>query len=236
MFEFKYKENIEKCYNLLTIKEIYQDDYSVIDIKKSDELIDLSPCIGIYQEVCYFKNKNINKDIDLVFKLNKNLHNNKKKIEKETIDSKILYLTTLITQQQRYVNQVESPFVTESDSIKLKNRLSLYFSEDEKVQVDCKIKFKQEKLSTVEFAAIGYADVVKNNVVYKLKFVTEVSHEDFLQCACYMIALKLKKGVLLNTKNNQMFEIKIQNEKKFMNAVVNTITKGKIKKYYGETI
>lgn len=236
MFEFKYKEDIEKCYNLLNIKEIYYDDYSVIDIKNADELIDLSPCIGIYQEVCFFKKKNIDKDIKLVFELNKELVYYKKNIKKDTIDGKILYLTSLETRQQRYVNQIKPPFVSEKDSIRIKNRLSKHFSEDDNVQIDCKIEFKESKLSSLSFEAIGYADVVKNNVVYELKFVSELAHEHFLQCACYMIALKLKKGIVFNTRNNQMYEIRIQNKKKFMNAVVNTITKGKIKKYYGDAI
>lgn len=235
MFDFKYKEDIEECYKLLKIKEIINNDYSIIDIKNSDELIDLSPCIGIYQEVCFFKNKCVDKDIELVFKINKDLRyfSNKKAI---TIDEKILYLTALQTKQQRYVNQVNVPFVSKEDSIKIKNRLSQYFSKDETVQVDCKIVFKESKDSFNSFEAIGLADVVKNNIVYELKFVNEISHENFLQCACYQIALKLNKGIIINTRNNQVYEVNIKNKKKFMNAVVNAITKGKIKRYFGDAI
>ena len=43
---------------------------------------------------------------------------------------------------------------------------------------------------------------VKDNTVYELKFVNELTHEHFLQCACYIIALNLKKGVLWNTRTN----------------------------------
>ncbi len=233
MFEFKYKENIEECYNLLSIKEINNDDHSIIDIKNTDELIDLSPCIGIYQEVCFFKKKNIDKDIKLALELNDRLVNYNKR-KSDTIDRKILYLTSLETHQLRYVNQIKIPFISKKDSRSIKYRLSKYFSENDNVQVYCKIIFKESKLSTLSFMAIGYADVVKNNVVYELKFVSELSHEHFLQCACYMIGLKLNKGILFNTRNNQMYEISIPNKKKFMNAVVNTITKGEIKKYYGD--
>ena len=76
------------------------------------------------------------------------------------------------------------------------------------------------------------ADVVKNGVVYELKFVSELSHEHFLQCACYMIALKLETGILWNTRKNEMYEIKIPNRENFMDSVVNTITKGVIKKHF----
>ena len=235
MFDFKYKEDIEDCYSLLKTKEILNADCSIIDIKSTDELIDLSPCIGIYQEVCYFKNKNIDKDIDLVFQLNKDLSYDKRDGKKIiTIDEKILYLTSLETRQQRYVNQVKSPFGCDEDSDKIKKRLASYFSKDENVQVDCKIEFKKSAKSNESFNAIGFADVVKDDIVFELKFVSELSHEHFLQCACYMIALKLKKGILLNTRDNKMYEITIPNKKKFMNAVVKTITKGKIERYYGD--
>ena len=235
MFDFKYKEDIEDCYSLLKTKEILNADCSIIDIKSTDELIDLSPCIGIYQEVCYFKNKNIDKDIDLAFQLNKDLSYDKRDGKKIlTIDEKILYLTSLETRQQRYFNQVKSPFVCDEDSDKIKKRLASFFSKDENVQVDCKIEFKKSAKSNGSFNAIGFADVVKDDIVFELKFVSELSHEHFLQCACYMIALKLKKGILLNTRDNIMYEITIPNKKKFMNAVVKTITKGKIERYYGD--
>lgn len=234
MFEFKYKEDIEECYNLLKLEEIINEDCNIIDIKSSDELIDLSPCIGIYQKVCFFTYKDIDKDIKLVFDLNKNLFYNKNILKKNTIDQKILYLTSLNTKQQRYVNQVIPPFVSEDDSNRIKNRLAQHFSREEDVQIDCRIEFRESDSAEVSFEAVGFADVVKNNIVYVIKFVGELSHENFLECACYMIALKLEKGVLLNTRNNQMYELEIPNKNEFMNAVVKTITKGKIKRYYSD--
>ena len=73
--------------------------------------------------------------------------------------------------------------------------------------------------------------MVKNDVVYELKYVSQLSHENFLQCACYIIALKLKKGILWNTKDNSMFEITIPNVEDFLNATVRAITKNQVKKY-----
>ncbi len=48
MFDFKYKEDLEKCYSLLEINKLEQADHSIINVKSTDGLIDLSPCIGIY--------------------------------------------------------------------------------------------------------------------------------------------------------------------------------------------
>ena len=55
MFDFKYKEDVEKCFSLLKIQKLKPKDNSLINIKSTDGLIDLSPCIGIYQEAVFLK-------------------------------------------------------------------------------------------------------------------------------------------------------------------------------------
>lgn len=54
----------------------------------------------------------------------------------------------------------------------------------------------------------------------------------FLQCVCYMIAQGAKKGILWNIRTNDMYEISIPNEAKFLDAVAKTVTKRQMKKYY----
>lgn len=54
MFDFKYKEDVEKCFSQLKIDKLKPKDGSPINIKSTDDLIDLSPCIGIYQEAVFF--------------------------------------------------------------------------------------------------------------------------------------------------------------------------------------
>ena len=81
--------------------------------------------------------------------------------------------------------------------------------------------------------AHGRVDVLKDDVVYELKFVSELSHENFLQCASYIVAMRLEKGILWNTRNNQAFEIRVPDRKAFLDEVVNTVTKGYLNKYTG---
>ncbi len=50
MFDFKQKEHIEECYKMLSVNKIEITDKTVIDIKNSDGLIDLSPCVGINEQ------------------------------------------------------------------------------------------------------------------------------------------------------------------------------------------
>ncbi len=64
-----------------------------------------------------------------------------------------------------------------------------------------------------------------------MKFVSELTHEHFIQCASYVVAMGMKKGILWNTRDNTLYEITVPNKTLFMDAVTNAITKGAIKKY-----
>lgn len=232
MFDFKFREDIEKCYSLLDTKPIETEDRSVIEVKNRDGMIDLSPCIGIYQEAMYFNDYQIDDDIELYVLI----HNNKKslwdeKMKGRNLENKILFLVSLETNQARYRTQVDLPFINDNSKEMLAERLSTRLEKDEKVQVECNIDFFSAD-GKKAFSARGFADVVKDNVVYELKFVSELSYEHFMQCACYMIALNLEKGIIWNTRDNKAFEVRIPDRKRFLDAVVNAVTKNQIKEYY----
>jgi Ni2+-binding GTPase involved in maturation of urease and hydrogenase len=234
MFDFKYKEDIEKCHSLLKIESLtVPEDISEIQIKSKDGLIDLSPCIGLFQEAVFFNRYNIDESIKLWLDLNKD----KKFLytaedRRSPIDKKILILTSLQTSQNRYRNQVDIPYVSVSDSRQIFERLKTLFTVDETVQFPCAIDFSDRRNGRCLFSARGFADVVKDNVVYELKFVSELTHEHFLQCACYVVALGLEEGVIWNTRTNARYKIKIQDKNEFLDAVTKTITKGFLKKYH----
>ena len=112
------------------------------------------------------------------------------------------------------------------------DRLKTHLNKDEDAQVECQIDFSNQENGEVKFSARGFADVVKDNIVYELKFVSELTHEHFLQCACYMAAMNLQKGILWNTRDNTSYEIEIPERKVFLNAVAKAVTKGAIENYY----
>lgn len=231
MFDFKYKENIEECFSKLSICRLKRSDNSVINVNERDELIDLSPCIGIYQESMFFSNYDINSELNFAFLMHPGQAYLREKIYELSLEEKILFLVSLETKQRRYRTQVSKKLVTEDEQNQLFNRLSTVFRRDENIQVECSIPFYVNPNTKNKFIARGLADVVKDNVVYELKYVSQLSHENFLQCACYIIALGLKKGILWNTKDNSMFEITIPNVEDFLNATVRAITKNQIKEY-----
>lgn len=232
MFDFKYKESIEECYNHLTIKKLDIPDKSIIEIKSSDEMIDLSPCIGIYQEAIFFNNYDIDKEIEYSVALHPDRPPLKYSLN-STLEEKVLYLTAYETYQDRYVTQVEKPFINDEQKDFICSRLGTLFSPDAMVQVNASMSVKPyqgTKNSRTLFYIDGKCDVLTKEYVYELKFVSELKHEHFLQCACYMVALGMEKGILWNIRNNEMFEITIPSETEFMKSVVKTVTKGRLKK------
>ena len=159
-----------------------------------------------------------------------------KEVRNSSLDHKILFLVSLETKQNRYRTQVIPPFVKKAQSELIKARLHTRLHTDENAQVGCRIDFSNKRGGSVKFSAQGFADVVKDNVVYELKFVSELTHEHFLQCAVYMVAMNLKKGILWNTRDNTLYEIEVPNRKTFLDLVAKTVTKGMIENYYAPAI
>ncbi len=236
MFDFVYTADVDYCFSLLKIAQCnLEDDNGEIRIKNKDELIDLSPCIGIYQEATFFSKYSIDDSIKFMIKIHRTEYERMISkirtgydIDRLSFDEKILLLSALETKQERYFLQVNKPFVAEDDKILLHSRLSQVFSRDENVQVGCELPFFDNEYKLIP--AFGGADVVKNDIVYELKYVSELSHKHFLQCACYVVALGLKSGVLWNTRNNTMFEIRVPDRELFLKSVIKTITKRQIEK------
>ena len=237
MFDFKYREDIETCFSLLKVTPIVTENHNVIEVKRIDGMIDLSPCVGIYQEAMFFDGYEIDKTIELYI----SIHPNKKtlwteKVRTLSLEQKILFLISLETNQDRYRTQVELPFVNDEASNQIKDRLSTRFQPNENSQVECFIPFSDMENGDNIFFAKGFADVVKNDIVYELKFVSELTHENYLQCACYIVALGLSKGVLWNTRDNTAYEISVPDKKAFLDAVITAITKGRITSYYEPSV
>ena len=148
------------------------------------------------------------------------------------VEKKILHLTSLETNQRRYYSQVSLPLVTDEQKELLTRRIETRLRHDEEEQIICSIAFAERRNGEKAFEALGYADVKKDDTIYELKFVSQLNHEHYLQCACYMIAQNLDKGILWNISTNEMWEISIPDKQKFMNSVVKTITKRQLTKYY----
>lgn len=233
MFEFKHVEHVEAAYKLLKVKKL-QRAVDEIPVRNFDGQIDLSPCIGICQEVMYFANTSIDKMIEAFFATNPRMsHKRCRGYEEWPLESKILYLSSLSTQQERYLSQVELPLLTPEQEDEIKSRLRKLLPADSITQRRCEVVFYPADIPKSEltkkkilFSAVGDCDVLQDDMIYELKFVSALQHTHFLQTAMYMMGHNRKKGRLWNVRDNQIYEIEIIDPVAFMNAVVTCVTKG----------
>lgn len=203
MFSFKYVEDVEKCYGLINVNKLHVDDTRTIKITTNDELIDLSPCIGIYQEAMFFKHYDIDDEIK-----NSEAKNEKRypiRLPKyPTLSQKVLYLVAYETYYDRYLRQVTLPFIDEEQENAIADRLSEVFTSEGRVQKDCTLEFFAKNTT---YKIKGRCDVLKDDTVYELKFVSELTHDHYLQCAMYTVLLGLEKGILWNIRTNDRYEM-----------------------------
>lgn len=233
MFDFKHIEDIEAAYKMLDVT-VLDKPGDIIDIPTSDALIDLSPCVGHYQEAMYFENYSIDSDIENALSQPANGHL-RRAYDKYDLSRKLLYLAALDTGQNRYMNQVKSLRITPELEQKLKDRLSLYLQPDEIVQKDSQIKFMTEYDEEL-FTVNGRSDVSRENEIWELKFVTELSHIHALQLAMYLIGENKETGYLWNTRTGERHMITIPNRKIFLDAVGKAATKGRHRRTKREII
>ena len=244
MFDFKYKEDVDECFRFLKIKELPVKNHDIIDIPLKDGLIDISPCVGNYQSATYFKNYDI--DSILADVENSALYGTGKKREKPlytgdkelSLEEKLLLITAYETGYNRYFTQVETPFVDKEAKKLIHKRLSSLLSVNEKVEGSC--AFTLRSVKGQEFLFEGRWDVCKNNKIFELKFVRELSHEHFLQLACYLYATETEEGILWNIRDNRRYKVSLPADKYSRNAfiatVLRTVTKRKLadKEAYSE--
>ncbi len=224
MFGFKYVEDVMKCYKLLNIQKIQESD-DIIDINNKDELIDISPAIGIYCQACFFKNYNID---TVIQKMNEEHRAYIYGYQNKSLQYKILCIVASNTHYQRYKHQVNTPYVNEEQTNLIKQRLSKVFNENEIVEQFYSLPFKGVNK---KWKITGRCDVLKNSIPYELKFVTELAPEHYLQAALYSVMSKSKYAILFNVKNNEMYKVSVNNKQVFLNNVINCITKGIITSY-----
>ncbi|WP_341490881.1 AAA family ATPase [Mesomycoplasma ovipneumoniae] len=236
MFDHKYEEDIEYMLQMLDIKKIKTEDKSEIKVKTKDALIDLTPCVGIFLEASYFNNWQIDKEIRHFIEL-KYDHSEKQQKqqfkeyenyikERNSIKDLTLFLVYLQTDQERYIKQTQPDFADDNAVDQMHKRLSKALKKDEIIQQKCWLKFSDDDLT---IRVEGIADVIKNDIVYELKFVSDLTTAHFLQTASYMLALKKEKGILWNIRNNEMHEIRIKNREEFSEKLAQTISKGAYK-------
>lgn len=218
MFDFSFDEDIQSCFEMLETKEIKTSKKSEIKVVLNDFNITLAPVIGIYQEAIFFKDWSYQKILDS-YKEELPIVKYIKKTKPKTKIKKVLALTAVETNLMRYYNQAIEEFIDIDEEVELIERLKERLDQDLNSQI--KVEMELDKHTNIS----GFIDTIKDGLPYELKFVDQLEYKHFLQLATYMCMGDFKKGILWNTKFNQVFEVKIKNEKEFLRRVIKTIQK-----------
>jgi len=213
MFSFKKQEDIARCAKAISVRPLHQpSDLLPIEVRQTDGLIDLSPCMDILQKALYFQNYSIEKAVEMELVRHKHLRPLwEREVRHTSLDEKILFLVSLQTGQERYRTQVQGLLLDDLARRQIIRRLDETFLGTEQVQVDAALELGKLPGQSRPMTITGLADVVKDGTVYVLKFADEISTSDFLQCACYMGALKLPRGIVMNTKTGERFGVRVRN-------------------------
>lgn len=225
MFDFKYDEDIKAALSLLHRERLDSGTSSRIDVPLQDALIDISACVGIWQEVMYFKDTDIDAYVrDWVMNHPNSPRLRKSNYDELSIDDKILYYTALSTGQWRYDEQVTRPFITDRQAKAILSRLGSRLGRDETTQVECAMPVTHDGRHL--FFAIGRCDVERPDGIWELKFTSQLEPTHFLQLASYMIARKRVEGILWNVCTDERWLVTIPDRKAFVESVAKCVTKG----------
>ncbi|MCM1322856.1 MAG: AAA family ATPase [Acetobacter sp.] len=223
MFGFKHPADIARCMEDIEIEDIPQDETAQIDAITADGNIDLSPAVGIFQEITFFKKYDFDKAVNRLQE--KPILTRIRKWMSEqsalTDEQKALALTAYETELFRYCKQATPEFMDKQNHELLISRLSSKLdAESSRIQVPCHV--------VAEFTASGYMDYVDDkNIPWELKFVSSLNNEHYLQTAMYVVAKKAPFAYLWNVRTNELKKVKVKNVQKFLEDTYTCITMGR---------
>ena len=216
MLNTTYKESVAEIVKYLLIKKRNVQDTSKIELAAKKDFIDVNRLCGMFQEANFFSDYQLENNY-----LRCNVSSAELRyFRKQSLEKQILLLAAKETGQNRY-NDMDS-FVNPQAAATLNNRLHSLLNYNTQSQV-----FAQVHLND-EIVCNGYADAVSQDCVYELKYCNRIKPEYYVQCAMYMLALNLPKGLLWNTKDNTQIEIAINDKEAFKDAVIKALKKEKV--------
>lgn len=252
MFDFKFVEHVEAAYDLLHVERVDDGTSREIVVDSVDGLIDLSGVLDVYQKYDFFENFRIMNqvvggevdDSNLGDATQEQLRLKMMLTEVDNIaksqgrlsnawDRSLAYVAA-VTNYDRYVHQV-TVRPSEIEMMAIRDRLRDVFVENEpgvQVQVDMLdgiARYDHSEWSTIDF--VGVADVVKDETVYGIHFVDELTHPMFLRAAMLAVMAGCEYGIVWSTKTNERWRVRVPDEQSFLNAVILCVTKGNYRMY-----
>lgn len=243
-FDFTYAENVTSCMDLITRRRLDDGDQEIIDIERSDGLIDLSPVVGVFQEALFFTGFDAEATMAMMVTVDESFHA-EALMEKLNGDpwNDSLVLAAVGTEQLRYYEQVTSR-VDQAEAGALMRRLTEHLDPDAPAQVRLALEGSAHgglrgAVSPISFS--GFADAVWDDQLFELKFASALSPEMFLQAALYLVMARcsgqdLRQSVLWNTRTGERWAVDVPDLDLFLDAVVRCVTKQAYHRFSFEVI
>lgn len=220
-FEHRYTEDVTTALGCLDATRISGGEDEVIDFDRTDGLIDLSPAVGNYQEALFFDDYDAHAELD---KYPSAQAGRFRDLLGEDDWRNALVLAACDTHQMRYVTQVEAR-VPETAQEMIRQRLFSVLRPSDPHQVHVSRGFTAADGQRGEF--FGVMDAVSaDDVVYELKFVSELSATHFLQAGLYAVLRGTDEAVLWNVRDNSRWMVRVPDPQRFCDAAITCISKG----------
>lgn len=235
MFDFKLKEDVDKCLELVSVSSVQEPGNEIAAVSTSGQ-IDLSLCAGYYAQAVYFDNYDIDGAIDDAWQ-ERAAKGNFPKLPvpggKWPLWKKVLYLSALVTGQERYFRQVDEPYISQEASDALCTRLSERLSKDDMAEAGCQCVFRGLRdIATGkpggDKIVTGRMDVVRNGMPWELKFTQALKAEHILQAAMYAVCAESESAALWNLRTDELLDVQVPDRQAFLSAVLSCISKRRL--------
>lgn len=236
MFDFKRKEDVDRCLEHIRTKEIQNPACDTIDIELTSGHINLAPCIGIHTQAAYFDNYDVDMSV-----LNARLEREARGIvsklpaykESWPLWKKILYLTAMTTGQDRYFKQITKSYLDKKSEDRVIERLSKHLPKDCDVEVPCAVVYRgcrdaANGMEIGEKLVKGRMDAIADGIPWELKFADSIKAEHLLQAAMYAIANCSDHAILWNLKTNEVQWVEVDDAQAFLEDALTCISKGQL--------
>ena len=235
MFDFKLREDVDKCLEFVSVESVQEPGTEIEAVPVSGQ-IDLSLCAGYYAQAVYFENYDIDGAIDDAWQ-ERAAKGNFPKLPvpggKWPLWKKVLYLSALVTGQERYFRQVDEPYISQEASDALCFRLSERLSKSDAAEAGCQCVFRGIRdqgagKSCGDKIVTGRMDVVRNGMPWELKFVGALKAEHILQAAMYAVCCDSESAALWNLRTDELLDVQVHDRAGFLNAVLSCISKRRL--------
>ena len=232
-FNFKYAEDVEACMRHIRRTRLDDGESEVIDIQRSDGLIDLSAPVGFYQEMVFFEGYDPSKEmVSVMREIGWSKGDYMDKLDENDPWYNARFLSWLETGQDRYLSQVKKK-ISDADTAALMKRLSTRLRRNAEHQITVTGDYeimgrhpgKGHPIST-SLSLVGEMDAIDDHgEVYELKFTSALTEPMFLQLATYLVLSGHGSGVLWNTRTDERWRVSVPDRDAYMDAVVTCMSK-----------